>query len=51
MEGITNIILSIVLGKQFGLLGILLGTFISGILCGWIPEAKVIINEILNISA
>ena len=50
-EGITNIIVSIVLGKQFGLLGILLGTFISGILCGWIPEAKVIINEILNIDA
>ena len=50
MEGIINIIVSIMLGKQFGLLGILLGTFISGILCGWIPEAKVIINEILNIS-
>ena len=49
-EGILNVILSIVLGKYFGLSGIFAGTLISGFFCGWVPETKVIIYELFDIS-
>lgn len=47
-EGCVNIIVSIVLGMRFGLIGVLGGTFVSGVLCGWIPETKVILNVLME---
>lgn len=49
-EGILNVILSVILGKYFGLSGIFAGTLISGFLCGWIPETKVITDELFDIN-
>lgn len=48
VEGIVNIITSIVLGRVFGLIGIFAGTFVSGFFCGWLLEAKVVCREVLN---
>lgn len=48
LEGIGNIIVSIAMGKVFGLFGILAGTLVSGVCCGWIIEAKVVCKEVLE---
>ena len=47
-EGCVNIIVSIILGMRYGLIGVLAGTFVSGMLCGWIPETRVILNVLME---
>lgn len=49
IEAFMNIVLSIALGKIWGITGIFWGTFISGFIGGWFPETKVIIKNIIDI--
>lgn len=42
IEGILNFILSVILGKYYGLIGVLLGTTISGIVTGFILEPYIL---------